>query len=145
MEMDNFTASSRLSTHACFIQKSLLLSGQLRLMGLSLWLFIVFPGPQLGARDHHRLKEKEAELSTTQPHGSPRTDSPLPPCPPLTGFPLPGVAPPHSTRWSPTGLAYDATSTVPVLLNHTSCLTLRMGCLGGAHGGMILPCILQLP
>ena len=41
-------------------------------MGLSLQLFILFPRFQLGPRDHHRLKEQEAELSIIQVHGLPK-------------------------------------------------------------------------
>ena len=45
-------------------------------MGLSLQLFILFPRFQLGARDHHRLKQQEVELSTVQVHGLPKRSMP---------------------------------------------------------------------
>ena len=64
-------------------------------MGLSLQLFILFPRFQLGARDHHRLKEQEAGLSTIQGHGLPKRFTPAS-RPVLKGFLFLGLHHPPS-------------------------------------------------
>ena len=115
--------------------------GQLKFMGLSLWLFIVFPGFQLGPRDHHRLKEQEAELATNQAYDLPRRFTLTSP-PWMMPLPCCCITPSlHQVEHNRSGLRLHKHS--PSSLK--SSLTLRMGCLWGAHGGVILPCILQLP
>lgn len=68
----------------------------LRCTGLSLGLFRVFWGIQLGARNHHRLKEGETVLSTTRPKAYPGKQALS-----TTRVLLWGAAhhPPFTTRW----------------------------------------------